>query len=246
MSTRRRGQSSGDSQPLQPLASSSLSSDDSVSPASPRRSRRIAGQGAQIDNAAVNASLASPVSRHLSGTGAQDQRLQSPDSTDRGPSMQGQSTSQAAEPTIEHSLSFNPQPPSEIRPQQQLPAYVVRLELTGSNIAGRISPFDRGAVNAISRFVTPDGQEINAEAISIPRPVTATAPERHGRLDDVTTWTFQFAPRSVNVSGYFRIRVSIVHTPVVDRGQGEEVDSPVRALTITSRVIHVHAFAPLV
>ena len=247
MSARRRGRSNGEPHSSQPGAGSLGSDDAPVPTASPRRSRRIAGQVAQAGRATEgNESVASPVSRRTAAAGAARQHPQTSNTSRKEIHMQAQASSPAATPTIQYSASFNPQPPKEIRPEQSLPKYVVRMDLTGSNLAGNVSPIGRGAVNAISRVVTPDGRDIMDAASNIPRSETATAPERHARLQDTTTWTFHFKPSSFHVSGFFRIRVSIIHTPMVDHGHGEIADSPVRLMTITSRVIHVHAFAPLV
>ena len=149
-------------------------------------------------------------------------------------------------------IAFERQPPSEIRTGSILSDFTVTLQVEGASILGRPSPIEPGSINAMATLVTADGQEQvrNPIDLIVMHPMTATAPERHFDISDNTQWTFHFAPinsgTGINASGHFRIRVVLINTPTIIREDGvAEVDSPFQLGSITSHLIHVHAFAPL-
>ena len=150
-------------------------------------------------------------------------------------------------PTFEYFATFERQPPTDIRPRHEIPAYTIHLQLMGKNIKGRACPLAyKDTVNAVAYLVGADGRAIPQVNIELSRSESATAPEHHKVVRDDTSWTLRFRPRVVDALGFFRIRVNIFYTPVVSTGGHNTLGSPVPLLTVKSRVIHVDTFAPLV
>ena len=164
------------------------------------------------------------------------------------------SASQSTSTPIQFAIAFVRQPPAEIRTGYILPAFIVSLRVVDANLQGQPSPIEPGgSINAVATIVTADGQDpVTSQGnLIIMHPMTATAPERHFNVSSDTEWTFEFVASnngiSIQSSGHFRIKIVLINTPTVTRSDGvAEVDSPIQLMSITSHVIHVHPFAPLV
>lgn len=139
---------------------------------------------------------------------------------------------------IQFVATFDGQPPREIRPRQPLPPITIRLRIAGGvGSQGRESPFDaRGIIHAIATTAHMQPQAGDAEQ------ATATAPEHHSTVRPDTEWSFVLRPGAINGSGFCRLEVVLVYVPP----GSSPTDRSVRLLSLTSRPIHVHSFAPLV
>ena len=147
---------------------------------------------------------------------------------------------------IEFIIAFEQQPPAQIRTGIRLPIFVVNLKLRGRGLLRNQAPIDDSNLNAMAALVAADGETpmTNFGNDVVMRPMTATPHQQHSQARDGLWWKFVFAPGEIFASGYFKIRVVVMHTPTADRGSGLEMDSPVQLLSVTSRLIHVYAFAP--
>ncbi|KAL9128626.1 MAG: hypothetical protein Q9217_002722 [Psora testacea] len=154
---------------------------------------------------------------------------------------------QTSSSAIEFIIAFEHQPPAEIRTGISLPTFVVNLKLRGRGLNNSQPPIDDSNLNAMAALVTADGETPMTSAGNnvVMRPMTATPRQRHAVAPGDIWWKFEFMPGEISLSGYFKIWAVVMHSPTVDRGNGLEMDSPVQLLSVTSRLIHVHAFGPL-
>ena len=222
----------------------------------PRRSLRVARQRQnQEPNSDDRETLDLVPSQARPGRSHGDEHRSAQPQSESGESS-GQARESASQPSampIQLVIAFVRQPPAEVRTGHVLPTFIVTLCVAGVNLQGRPSPIEPGgSINAVATIVTVDGQDPAASQGNpiLMQPMTATAPERHFNVSDETEWTFAFVASnngiSIQASGYFRIRIVLINTPTIVRGDGvTEVDSPIQLMSITSHVIHVHPFAPL-
>ena len=161
------------------------------------------------------------------------------------PGMGAGTPRQRVNERVECIVAFERQPPAEIQTGTMIPNLVVTLELRGESLNGREPPIQDSNLNAMAALMAADGETPMASFANeiVMRPMTATPTQRYPVAQDGMWWKFVFTPGEIFVSGYFRIRVIIMHTPMGDRGSGMEVGSPVQLISATSRLIHVHTFA---
>ncbi|KAL9631415.1 MAG: hypothetical protein Q9164_005908 [Protoblastenia rupestris] len=260
MERRRRGGVAPDSQPGR---SNRAAHDDVVGPSSessteerqpqssPRRSRRIARQVQQTENdhQTDQESQVFHVSSQVESTRRNDRSNQSiaqRSSVSGRSNPRGGGRRQSNSSPIEFIVVFERQPPAEVRTGVRLPEFIVKLQLRSRGLDGSEPPIDDSNLNAMAALVAADGETPMASVGNdiIMRPLTATPRQHYTIARDGMWWNFVFAPGEIFASGYFRIRIVVMHTPTEDHGTGLELNSPIQLLSITSHLIHVHSFAP--
>ena len=149
------------------------------------------------------------------------------------------------------SIGVDRQPPEAVRPNDPLTPVVVNLRLFEPLQERERLPGDDGALWAHVSLVSAEGQLAMARLVPDilaienlttpvqfrPSPVTN---EAHSRLI--------FRNMSIRQSGWFKIHISVIKTPTRgdDQGDGDPmVAAPQEVLGVDTRLIRVHAFAPV-
>lgn len=153
------------------------------------------------------------------------------------------------EPDIQYVVTFDRQPPQEIRTDTEMPTFIVSLQILENGVPGRPQFCGESSenFNAVATLITTDGQTpttfLGNETIMPPTP----APGVEQSSAEGVRWLFHFAPGVITASGYFQMHIAVVITrvspPSDDEGDYMIIDSPIATLHIKSRVFHVHPFA---
>lgn len=140
--------------------------------------------------------------------------------------------------------AFSAQPPRVVRTGTLLPRLVVRLSIEGTSQIAHLGPMGIGNLHAMISLWSGDGQVAIANAVP---PVltghrdatmvglpSSSVRERHLEAS--------FPDLVISQSGHYRLRVTIMETPVQQGGDGRAV-SPRQLLSIETRSFHAHGFA---
>ena len=143
------------------------------------------------------------------------------------------------------SAAFGAQPPRVVRTGSLLPRLVVRLSIEGNPQFVHLGPsLGIGTLHAMVSLWSGDGQV--AVAHTVPPLLTghrdatmnglssSSATERHLEAS--------FSDLVVGQSGHYRLRVSIMETPLPEGSDGR-AQSPRQLLSIETQPFHAHAFA---
>lgn len=159
-------------------------------------------------------------------------------------------SSNSPEPEVQYIVTFERQPPQEVRTNTEMAAFIVSLQITENGVPCRPPQSDESSenFNAIATLITTDGQTPTVgpgnETVmpAIPAPGLEQLSAEGG-----VRWLFCFAPGVITASGYFQMHIAVVITrvspPSDDEGDYMIIDSPIATLHINSRVFHVHPFA---
>ena len=187
------------------------------------------------------------------------------------PSAQSRPANTAFEDTIERSESVTerllPQippsgniiicldrrPPLAIRTGVSIPRLTVRVIVTDSDCtqSGRLDQnMDIGALHAMVSLWSADGRVATPYAV----PPILTGRKDATLINMVSANVFErqaeatFSDLAITHPGCYRIRISIMETPLPERDDDGEISvgSPRQLLSIETRPIHAHGFAPLV
>ena len=166
------------------------------------------------------------------------------------PILSVEETTNSPEPDIQYVLTFERQPPPEIRTDIEMPTFIVSLQILENGVPGRPQFCGESSenFNAVATLITTDGQTptvfLGNETIMPPTPAPGV---EQSRAEGGVRWLFNFAPGVITASGYFQMHIAVVITrvspPSDDEGDYMIIDSPIATLHINSRVFHVHPFA---
>ena len=154
------------------------------------------------------------------------------------------------EPDIQYVVTFERQPPPEIRTDTEMPTFIVSLQILENGVPGRPQFCGESSenFNAVATLIDTDGRTptvfLGNETIMPPIPAPGV---EQSSADGGVRWLFHFAPGVITASGYFQMHIAVVITrvspPSDDEGDYMIIDSPIATLHINSRVFHVHPFA---
>ena len=164
------------------------------------------------------------------------------------PILSVEGTSNSPEPVIQYVVTFERQPPEEIRTHTEMPTFIVSLQITENGVPGR--PPQNGEssenFNAVATLITVDGHTPTVDNEPVMPPTPAAGVEQL-RAEGGVRWLFHFAPGVIPISSYFQMHIAVVITrvspPSDDEGDYMIIDSPIATLHINSRTFHVHPFA---
>ena len=209
------------------------------SPTTFRRSKRLAQQDPSSDES----SEGPPTKRLFTG---QAQAVESVLAT----SAESSGNTRAfleEDPPGRISVAFNSQPPLQVRTGTRLPPLGVRITIEGSESIARLGPsLGIGTLHAVVSLWTASGELANPQAV--PPVLTghkdATLVARGPSQPYERRVAGDFVDLAISQSGYYRLRVSIMETPLPD-DDGNSIHSPRQLLSVETRMIHAHAFSEL-
>lgn len=159
-------------------------------------------------------------------------------------------TANSPEPDIQYVVTFERQPPQEVRTDTEMATFIVSLQILENGVPGRPQFCGESSenFNAVATLITTDGQTptvfLGNETIMPPTPAPGV---EQSSAEGGLRWLFHFAPGVITASGYFQMHIAVVITrvspPSDDEGDYMIIDSPIATLHINSRVFHVHPFA---
>ena len=166
------------------------------------------------------------------------------------------SVAQSALPEIPYAgtiiVSLDPRPPLEVRTGLFIARFTVRVTITDLEVTQSAESslnIDVGALHAVVSLWSADGRIATPHAV--PPLLTGqkdatlanvVSPELSERRAEAT-----FSNLAITRPGHYRIRISIMETPLPERDSDDDVSigSPRQLLSIETRPIHAHGFAPL-
>ena len=167
-----------------------------------------------------------------------------------GDNSPGQSPAETGDLTSSIIVSIDRQPPVEVRPEYPLAPVVVKMKISGLQGGENTMPGDDGSLFVQASVISPDGQLPMARFV--PDILTGSHLQQISfqRTDSGDGAYLRLTLRNLTIhqSGYFRIHIALIHTSThADDVENDDpvVAAPVEVLSIDTRVIHVHAFAPI-
>ena len=149
-------------------------------------------------------------------------------------------------------VSLDRRPPLEVRTSVSIPRITVRVTISDLEplVPANIDPnMDFGTLHAVVSLWSADGQVASPHAM----PPMLTGRKDATLANVVSTNGFErraeatFSDLAITWPGHYRIRISIMETPLPGRDEDSEhsIGSPRQLISIETRPIHAHGFAPL-
>ncbi len=215
----------------------------------PRRSNRLEARTAR---AAIHDEAQASSRTSLAGLGTTFDTGASFDA----PVEEASAVAQSALPEIPYAgtiiVSLDPRPPLEVRTGLSIPRFTVRVTITDLEIGQSADSdlnLDVGALHAVVSLWSADGRIATPHAVpplltgrkdaTLANVVSSELSERRAEAT--------FSNLAITRPGHYRIRISIMETPLPGGDDdGVSIGSPRQLLSIETRPIHAHGFAPLV
>lgn len=140
-------------------------------------------------------------------------------------------------------MAFEQQPPSEIRTGVELPQIKLTARLEHPDGSSDTSIIDSSELHGRATLVSVGGED--RTACSDPRILNGSFVERSQNRAGSAEWDLNLPRFTITESGHYQLHFTLMVVPS-EESEGESlVGSRVSLLSIDSRVIHAHAFAPL-
>ena len=214
-----------------------------------RRSQRLEGRSARQDIQSHEHSSPRPVSSLSAPSRRTDRAFES--------TIEGsESVAESALTNIPFSgtiiVSLDRRPPLEVRTGVSIPRLTVRVTITDSECSQFEDPdqsMDIGTLHAMVSLWSADGRVASPHAV----PPMLTGRKDATLVNVVSTNISErqaeatFSDLAITHPGYYRIRISIMETPLPEGDEDGDVSvgSPRQLLSIETRPFHAHGFAPL-
>lgn len=207
-------------------------------PQSLRRSKRLAGQEPSPDQ---DDSPGPSRKRRTRGEARSEEAEPAPAVGD----LTDQTASQPDEPCGRITAALSSQPPPQVRTGSIMPRLGVRVTIEGTE---RLGPsMGLGTLHAVVSLWSADGQVAVPHAV--PPILTghrdATLVNIHPTAATERRVEANFTDLAIGESGHYRLRVSIMETPLSE-GEDDRIDSPRQLLSIETRPIHAYGFADMI